>query len=313
MMRYLADDQEGQDAGSRSGVLAPHAFLAQQPEGFVGLRYFAPPEELRHAFGALYLFTAGRAPFSDTTRADFAQLRFMLNGEGQYRFHDGRTAETPRVCMLGPTFGATRCELDSQACVMGVSLLPLGWLALDGGDASRMGDDLYDMAAVDADYMTLFSALRATDDLDAAVQTLWSFLIPRVAPAPAALARFVDIVDAWLADEDSPRIEVLADATGLSGRQRARLANRLYGGPPKLLARKFRALRCAAKIVVDKQPWAELCNDHTFYDQSHFIREIRHFIGLTPHQLMSDPTDVARLTLQRRDMGGAVAEINRIS
>jgi AraC-like DNA-binding protein len=294
-------------------VLGRHAFLQQQPEGFVGLRYFAPPESLRHAFGALYLFTADRPDFTDTTRADFGQLRFMLNGSGYYRFHDGKEMPTPRVCLLGPTFGATRFVLDSPACVMGVSLLPLGWLAIDGDDASRMSDCLADMTLADAGYGELLQTLSQIDDVDRAIDAIWSFLAPRVAPPPPAVARFVNAVDNWLADETSPSIEMLAAATDLSGRQRARLSNRLYGAPPKLLARKYRALRCAAKIVVDKQPWAELCDEGTFYDQSHFIREIRHFIGLTPHQLMSDPTDVARLTLQRRDMGGSVAEINRIS
>lgn len=237
----------------------------------------------------------------------------MLNGAGFYRFHDGREVSTPAVCLLGPTFGATRFVLDSPACVMGVSLLPLGWLALDCGDASEMSDRLADMAEAEAAYHALLAHLCSIEDVDQAVDAVWRFLMARAPPPPPAIARFVEAVDNWLADENSPRIAMLAGATDLSGRQRARLANRLYGGPPKLLARKFRALRCAAKIVVDKQPWAELCEEGTFYDQSHFIREIRHFIGLTPHQLMSDPSDVARLTLQRRDMGGAVAEINRIS
>ncbi|WP_336962136.1 helix-turn-helix domain-containing protein [Sphingobium aquiterrae] len=277
------------------------------------MRYFAPPESLRHAFGALYLFTADRTQFTDTTRADFGQLRFMLNGGGFYHFHDGRALPTPEVCLLGPTFGATRFVLDGPGCVIGVSLLPLGWLALDCGDASAMSDRLADKTGADPAYRALLTQLRGIDGVDQAVDAIWCFLKTQVPAPPPAIARFVAAVDDWLANENSPRIEMLAGVTDLSGRQRARLANRLYGAPPKLLARKYRALRCAAKIVVDKRPWAELCDEGTFYDQSHFIREIRHFIGLTPHQLMSDPTDVARLTLQRRDMGGAVAEINRIS
>jgi methylphosphotriester-DNA--protein-cysteine methyltransferase len=98
--------------------------------------------------------------------------------------------------------------------------------------------------------------------------------------------------------------------TPLSGRQIARLAKRLYGAPPKFLARKFRALRCAAQIAIDKRPWTELC-ENGFYDQSHFIREIKQFLGLTPMQLMADASTVARLTVQRRNM--ALAELNRIS
>jgi AraC-like DNA-binding protein len=113
--------------------------------------------------------------------------------------------------------------------------------------------------------------------------------------------------------EGSPRIESLADVTGLSQRQLARLTNKYYGCPPKLLARKYRALRCSARIALDQESWQALCEDGRFYDQSHFIREIKHFIGLTPHQLQTEPTAVAQLTLLRRSLGGDVAVINRFS
>ena len=122
----------------------------------------------------------------------------------------------------------------------------------------------------------------------------------------------VSKIDSWLSDTDSPQIEDIVAATGLSARQLARYTNRLYGAPPKMLARKYRALRCASQIVIDKKNWTELCTEGNFYDQSHFIREIKQFLGLTPHQLLNDPTMVAKLTVQRRALTG-ITKINRIS
>jgi AraC-like DNA-binding protein len=101
--------------------------------------------------------------------------------------------------------------------------------------------------------------------------------------------------------------------TELSPRQLARITNKLYGAPPKLLARKYRALRCSARIALDHESWQALCDDGSFYDQSHFIREIKHFIGMTPHQLQTEPTAVVQLTLLRRTLGGDVAVLNRLS
>lgn len=281
----------------------------------VDLHYFAPPVALRSYFGSLYRFTVTLPSYRDVTRADAGQLRFMLSGDGHYTFHDGRDVATPAVCLLGPTMGATSFYLDSPSDVWGISLLPLGWFALDGGDVSRMVDGLADMTVEHSlDYATLLGQLRdiRTDNAES-VARIWDFLASRLRPVSSTMREVVDAVDAWLSDENSPRVADLVTATGLSDRQVARITNRLYGGPPKLLARKYRALRCAAKIGIDHTPWQELCDASTFYDQSHFIREIKHFVGLTPHQLMTDPTEVARLTLQRRDMGMAMAEINRIS
>ena len=291
---------------------ASRSISKPQPDGFVGLRYFPPPDALLDRFGAAYHFSARRLSFTDTTRADMGQLRFMLAGSGHYRFHDGRQIATPDVCLLGPTMGATSFHLDEPAEVIGISLLPLGWMALEPGDASALADGLQDRGT-DPAYHDLLIQMRSIADPEEAVALVWSFFAQRIPPAPPPIARFIAATDAWLADDNNPRVESLVAATDLSARQVARLTNRLYGAPPKLLARKYRALRCAAKIVIDRQPWQELCDNGTFYDQSHFIREIKHFIGLTPHQLMTDPTDVARLTLQRRDMSGKVAEINRIS
>ncbi|GLI99354.1 MAG: AraC family transcriptional regulator [Pseudomonadota bacterium] len=296
--------------------MATHPNPAPAPDlAPVDLHYFAPPVALRSYFGSLYRFTVTLPSYRDVTRADAGQLRFMMSGDGHYTFHDGRDVATPEVCLLGPTMGATSFCLDSPSDVWGVSLLPLGWFALDGGDVSRMVDGLADMTVEHGpDYATLLEQLRdiRTDNVESAAR-IWAFLGSRLQPVSSTRQGVIESVDAWLSDEHSPRVADLVTATGLSDRQVARITNRLYGGPPKLLARKYRALRCAVRIAVDHTPWQELCDSSTFYDQSHFIREIKHFVGLTPHQLMTDPTEVARLTLQRRDMGMAMAEINRIS
>lgn len=288
------------------------AVSAQIP---VDLHYFAPPAPLRDFFGAAYRFTTTCDTYADVTRADAGQLRFMLAGTGHYIFHDGRAVPTPDACLLGPTMGSTWFQLDSPADVWGISLLPLGWFALDAGDVSSMTDDLADMGnGRGVSYAPLLEDLRQwRGDNQASVARIWEYLSARLRPVAPTMLAFVEAVDAWLGNEGSPRVADLVAATGLSDRQVARLTNRLYGGPPKLLARKYRALRCAVRIAIDHTPWQELCDASTFYDQSHFIREIKHFVGLTPHQLMTDPTEVARLTLQRRDMGIAMAEINRIS
>lgn len=241
------------------------------------------------------------------------QLRFMLLGHGEYEFHDGKVVETPEVCMIGPTMGATRFRLDSPAVVYGVSVLPLGWLALSGIDASGYTDTLCDAGErAGPQYRVELDRLRATPDPAAAAAGLWVFLESQLRPVSDHMIQLVSAIDEWLSDADSPQIEDIVAATGLSARQLARYTNKLYGAPPKLLARKYRALRCASQIVIDKKNWTELCDEGNFYDQSHFIREIKQFLGHTPHQLLHDPTAVARLTVQRRALTG-LAKINRIS
>lgn len=279
----------------------------------VNLQYWEPSEKLRYFFGSVYLFRSRASSYRDMTRADMPQLRFMLSGHGDYEFFDGRREATPRVCMLGPTMGATRFELGSEARVIGVSVLPLGWLALGCESAHLFTDRLYDVELVHGpDFSNLLNYLCEAEDMNAAISDLWAFLENQLDMVPSFMVDLVSKIDNWLSDSDSPQIEDIVEITGISARQLARYTNRLYGAPPKLLARKYRALRCASQIVIDKKNWTELCTESNFYDQSHFIREIKQFLGHTPHQLLNDPTLVARLTVQRRALTG-VTKINRIS
>lgn len=279
----------------------------------VALSYLAPPEDLAALFGPLYLFVADKAAVSDHTRADFAQIRFMIAGAGHYVFHDGRQIATPTCCMLGPTSAATRFEVTGPMRVVGVSVLPLGWSALRAGDAGAVADDLFCLAErFGADWTALFEALGPIVDAEDIAAHVWPFLRARIRTPSEAETDFVAAVDSWLADERSPRVDALQDVTGLSGRQIARLCNRLYGAPPKYMARKYRALRCALMLARDNVDWADLA-DGAFYDQSHFIREFKHFIGLTPSQLRDEASLVIRLTMNRRDVAGRIANLSRIS
>ncbi|MGE4429318.1 MAG: AraC family transcriptional regulator [Sphingobium sp.] len=235
----------------------------------IGLQYWEPPEHLHYYFGSLYQFTVKLPNYSDLTRADMPQLRFMLSAQGDYQFHHGKRHPTPEICMVGPTMGATRFSIRGQVNVLGISVLPLGWLALGCESADRWVDNLYDMAAVHGPhYRDMLLRLRACADLDGEVEGLWAFLEKQLGPVAPAMIDLVSKIDQWLSENDSPKIGDITGLTGLSSRQLARYTNRLYGASPKFLARKYRALRCASQIVLDKKSWTELCDEGSFYDQS---------------------------------------------
>jgi len=279
----------------------------------VALSYFVPPPALARYFGAMYLFTADRPSVSDHTRADFAQIRFMLAGAGHYRFNDGRRVETPECCLLGPTSMATHFDVVGPMQVVGVTVLPLGWAALRAGDADAAADDAMDLAErFGPAWQDMLQSLRAVDEPGKAADAFWAFLQGHLHPVSPADERFVEETDRWLADEQSPRVEALQEATGLSARQLARWCNRLYGAPPKYLARKYRALRCAQVLAREELDWSDVSGD-AFYDQSHFIREIKHFTGLTPTELRERASIIIRLSMNRAAIEGDIARLSRIS
>ena len=170
-----------------------------------------------------------------------------------------------------------------------------------GSDASAMANRVIDAEAVfGSEVAEVAKRLREADDGDAMAAVVTPLLLSLIAgSAQLPVRHFVTAVDAWLAGAFSPDIEDLARATGLSRRQVERRCNALYGAPPKLLARKYRALRAAVAMASHDADVDALIAEG-FYDQSHMIREIKQFTGLTPGQVRGEVAPLTQMTIERR-------------
>lgn len=275
----------------------------------VSLDYAAPDEALKDYLSVFYNFRADVERFEDDDRADLAQIRFLLKGRGGYRFADGHVQEGPEVQVVGPTTGATHVWVEGPAELFGAGLLPPGWGAIMTIDASTLtnrvidGTELFGRVARDT-----LEALRSAETLDERV-AIASALIKELAGRGHELPRwFTRTVDGWLQSGLNPQVDDLVAATRLSRRQVERLCKRLYGAPPKLLARKYRALRAAVVLAKGEATTAELL-DRGFYDQSHCIREIKRFTGFTPTRIQGDLNELTRLTMKRTEFAGRVAPL----
>ncbi|HEU4959484.1 MAG TPA: helix-turn-helix domain-containing protein [Sphingomonas sp.] len=249
--------------------------------------------------------------FEDTERADHAQIRFRLNArDAEYRFPDGSVQRVSGAHILGPTTGAIHVRADGPVRVFGAGITPCGWSALVGAEASAMINRVFDASELFGDHLAgAIEELAAASDI-ATMMPIGSALLRRlIGTHDGGALAFVREVDTWLASSASPEVDVLAAATGLSRRQVERKCNALYGAPPKLLARKYRALRAAVALASGTASLDDVI-ENGFYDQSHLIREVKQFTGLTPRQIKADPPLLARLTIaQRRALGGQVGPL----
>lgn len=275
----------------------------------VSLDYAAPDPALTHYISLFYNFRAEVERFEDDDRADLAQLRFQLRGSGIYRFADGHEQVAPDIQIVGPTMGVTHIRVDGPVEVFGAGLLPAGWGAMIPVDASTLTNRVVDATELlGRDLRGVAEQLRAAPDLPQRVAICSALVRDLVARGHDQSPWFTRTVDAWLASALSPEVDDLVAATGLSRRQVERLCKRLYGAPPKLLSRKYRALRAAVVLAKGEATAAELLG-HGFYDQSHCIREIKRFTGVTPTRIQSDLNELARLTMQRTSLAGQVAPL----
>lgn len=266
----------------------------------ITLDYAVPGVGAAEIFTLFYHFRADVPRFEDTERADHAQLRFRLSpGGATYHFADGGVQEAPAHHVVGPTSGAMRVVAEGPVHVFGAGITPSGWAAITGASASAFLNHVIDAhellgRAID----DAAEALRRADGTAEMVEIVEAMIAGLVARARRQ-SNFVAQVDAWLAHSHSPQIDDLVAATGLSRRQVERRCNALYGAPPKLLARKYRALKAAVALAAHEADASALI-ERGFYDQSHFIREVKQFTGLTPVQLREQPNLLAQLTIAGR-------------
>jgi len=225
-------------------------------------------------------------------------FRFMLCGEGEYRFHNGKERPAYPSCLVGPTFGPTRFSARGNVRLCGAVVFPAGWASLTGRLGAELADDILPAESLfGPTVQECWTALSEADTDAEQIRILDDYLVELFSKAPEPPFWFTSIVEEWLTSSTSPQVEELVAATGLSARQVERHSNRIYGGPPKLVARKHRALKAAAEVARHRASWHQIAQD-SFFDQSHFIREFKRFVGVTPTQLLEDPSPFARLLLR---------------
>ena len=269
--------------------------------GKISLDYAPPPEDLRAHLSIFYEFKADTPLWQDTDKADLAQFRVNLAGQGEYRFVDGHVQSAPEIHIVGPTTGPTDLRVIGPVHTFGVGLLPAGWSGLLDFEASLLLNRVIDATDLfGEDLRGGADAVRAATTLDEKVaigSALARLLIGR---GKSAAFDFTRIVDNWLESSPSPQVDDLVTATGLSRRQVERRCNAYYGSAPKMLARKYRALK-ATIALARGQTNAQAQEDGGFYDQSHFIREIKAFTGTTPTRIQENMPRLASLTLKRAE------------
>jgi AraC-like DNA-binding protein len=296
------------------------------PKGQFQLAYIEPPPALAALITTFYIFHSSDSIIRDVQPAGIGHVMFFLKGWGQARFHDGHIDDSHDVSLICPSNAAMQYIVNGPFHCFGCALTPLGWRSLTGATADAMMDQLRNGAEfASINFESLLDSLRQIDDAfvdtedDAALCDLGKRLMvlaaPKLAdcfqPVSSQLAHRVAKVAAWLEADFSPKIEELSNVLALSDRQVQRFVTDNFGCSPKFLARKYRALRVAMALSDPRTAQAQKSALYDlFYDQSHMIREIRHFVGKTPSglahedkgllQMWLDPDNIRELTGAKR-------------
>ena len=270
--------------------------------------FIEPPASLAPLITAFFKFSSNAEVIRDVQPANTGHLMVFLSGHGEARFFDGRTQRNQPVSLIGPTNAAMPYLVKGPFVCFGCGFTPIGWRALTGISATESCDRFADSdailgignAAYFAEMLEIENRYEGARQHQLMADATERFFVPLLKPVSEKHRQIIAATTRWLDNSLTPDIDNLYEGLPVAKRQAQRVIGDYFGCAPKQLMRKYRAVR-AAMLLNDPA-----CTDDNidavqdlFYDQSHMIREIRHFAGRTPSRLSGQQESMLRMWLDK--------------
>lgn len=126
--------------------------------------------------------------------------------------------------------------------------------------------------------------LNQTDD-EGMVARVESFLVERLPERDPNVELVSSMVTAIQEDRSIMKVEDAVRLTGINKRTMQRLFDRYVGVSPKSVIQRYRLHEAAVRIDQGEVgDWLDLSTELGYYDHSHFIRDFRAVVGLSPEE-----------------------------
>jgi AraC-like DNA-binding protein len=266
----------------------------------VDIRVYAPAESLRPLVSSYY-FLESMGPLADFAPPEQANIRFAIEGVWRLGSNDGKAAIKPsNASLFGPSDRARRFATDG-GLLMGVGLTATGWLTFIGGHASDFANLILPLGRqLGPSGLEILGRLAGASGDSERVAILDAILLDRPTRQNAYCAIAAQVQDAI----QSGKIEDVADlaeTVGVEHRRLLRVCTSAFGFPPVRLLRRQRFLR-TLNLMRDRrdQPIGKLI-DSSYYDQAHFNREFKAYMGMTPRAYFGMPHDIVDRVMEAND------------
>ena len=259
----------------------------------VSLGYVLPSDALRPYITTYYLteIAAGADPVVDMLHPEGGNLRIALDGSMAGSIGPGELEPMPEFAGIGPTSMGAPFAL-APGRYWGIGLLPLGWARFVDTPAAARADTIADALRDDAyaPFRPLHARLAAVaGDLQAEMAAIDAHMLGLLSQRAASGEERIAAAHTALIDPAVNAVGQLTERLGISTRSLERIAAAVFGFTPKLLLQRQRFLRSLAQFMLDPSlAWLDTL-DWQYYDQAHFIRDFRRFMGTTPSAYAREP------------------------
>lgn len=173
-------------------------------------------------------------------------------------------------------------HLNKRIDYMGVRLKPGAFYTIFHIDADHIMDHVIDFKEIEKDAdlekILLFSKLSKR------IEILKNYLLKKIKPLPEK--KFIQLIDQLYENPKEQTVVNIATSFGYDKRHLSRIFKIHYGISPKILLNIVRLHLCLTLLLEDKKSIMDIAFVCGFYDQSHFIKEIKRYTGISPVQLL---------------------------
>ena len=188
------------------------------------------------------------------------------------------------ICFAGFSKETEDFHLNKKIDYMGVRLKPSIFYLLFNIQADKMMDKEIPFNDVEKEISLL--EIFNLEDTNERIEYLKRYLIKKAKNKKEVL--FIEIVEKLYKNPKEQSVIDIAKKFGYNERHLYRIFKINYGVSPKVLLNILRLHLCLTLILDKNMNLIDIANLCGFYDQSHFIREIKKYTGISPLKIIEN-------------------------
>jgi AraC-like DNA-binding protein len=202
-----------------------------------------------------------------------------------YEIRETGSKTSSGLIIAGQMSRATYLNIKFPLTLIGVKMFAHGLYPLLNIPMSGLTDKVFDFADLFPDSVELSGAMERTANRFEALRLLQSYLQDKYSKITGIDIVTCEIVQKIYSESGNITLKEISRIYDISPRQIERKFDRFVGLSPKTLARMVRFSKCLSAIQrLSDRKTLEIIHSYGYYDQTHFIKEFKSFVKLTPNE-----------------------------
>lgn len=188
------------------------------------------------------------------------------------------------ICFAGFSKETKDFKLDKKIDYMGVRLKPSIFYLLFNVATDRIMDN--EISFSDIEKEISIDSILDLENTNERIEHLKKYLLQKAKEQKKM--PFVEIVEKLYEDPKEQSVKDIAKKLGYNERNLYRVFKSNFGVSPKVLLNILRLHLCLTLMLEKKMNLIDIALFCGFYDQSHFIKEIKRYTGISPLRIIED-------------------------